>query len=588
MGEISVAGRKPGVMRFGIALIQGLALYALYNRFRLHAWPASDGIVFVPLLLVSLFVPLIAVQAIGTMRRSTLLFWVVAATLIVAGLGAYDFWHGALSNGPAPGAADQPRPSVELLAALIAGLFVAHALISGGDTDRRWMASYTTHFDVAWKLGVQVALSLAFTAAFWALLWLGAGLFGAIGLDFLRRLIVKPEFAIPATALSIAAAIHLSDVKPSIVRGIRTLGLSLLSWLLPLMALIAIGFLAALLATGVQPLWNTRFAAGILLLAALSLIVLVNAVYQDGDPERLAPSPLRVAARAACLPLTPFALFAGIALMLRVGQYGWTAQRIYLAAAVTMIACYAVGYTIAALRPRFIERWNFISALVLLAILLALFTPVADPYRIAVADQLARLKNGTVPADRFDYASLRFDGGRFGLAALDKLKQSDAGPQAAEIKKRATAARDAKSRYASATAPGAFDAADRLIVHTPDGKLPESFNAADVLRNARCFQPSATEKCELWVRDVTGDGAADVLVLGQAGVTVLMLYQQVGTEWQSRGLWRLPYQCSALHDRLASDEFQTVAPSEPWPDLEIAGERFGFQPSGNASPRCPQ
>ena len=89
---------------------------------------------------------------------------------------------------------------------------------------------------------------------------LGAALFELIKVHFLTELIKKPWFAIPATVMACTSAIHVTDVRAGIVRGARTLKLTLLSWLLPLMVLITGAFLAALLFTGLEPLWSTRRA----------------------------------------------------------------------------------------------------------------------------------------------------------------------------------------------------------------------------------------------------------------------------------------------------------------------------------------
>ena len=75
---------------------------------------------------------------------------------------------------------------------------------------------------------MQGALAAAFTGAFWGLLWLGAGLFDLINIDFFIELLQERWFAIPATTLAVSAAAHVTDVRAGIVRGIRTLGLSLL------------------------------------------------------------------------------------------------------------------------------------------------------------------------------------------------------------------------------------------------------------------------------------------------------------------------------------------------------------------------
>ena len=121
-----------------------------------------------------------------------------------------------------------------------------------GAVDRRLIARYPTYFDVSWKYGVQIVLVGLFTGAFWLLLWLGAALFALIKIDFLSTLLQKPWFSVPATTLAFAAAIHVTDVRVGIVRGARTLSCNLLSWLLPLMVLIAVGFVATLPFTGLE------------------------------------------------------------------------------------------------------------------------------------------------------------------------------------------------------------------------------------------------------------------------------------------------------------------------------------------------
>ena len=58
------------------------------------------------------------------------------------------------------------------------------------------------------------------------------------------------------------------------------------------------------------------------------------------------------------------------------------------------------------------------------ATILALFSPLADPARLAVQDQIARLQRGAVSADTFDYDFLRFESGKAGETALRRLAAS--------------------------------------------------------------------------------------------------------------------------------------------------------------------
>ena len=89
------------------------------------------------------------------------------------------------------------------------------------------------------------------------------------------------------------------------------------------------------------------------------------------------------------LPLTVIAVYA---LGLRVHDYGWTSDRIVASACLAVSACYAIGYQWAGyqydtwLGP--ISRVNVWTAFVVLAVLLALFTPLADPARLRIVEAM--------------------------------------------------------------------------------------------------------------------------------------------------------------------------------------------------------
>src|SRR5262249_30687451 len=85
--------RATAFVRLAVGLAQGLALYLLYSAYDAHSWPATQGAVFAPLILVWLFVPLLFNQALGNIRLRTLLLWMLAAAAILAGLGWYDIWR---------------------------------------------------------------------------------------------------------------------------------------------------------------------------------------------------------------------------------------------------------------------------------------------------------------------------------------------------------------------------------------------------------------------------------------------------------------------------------------------------------------
>jgi hypothetical protein len=311
------------IARLVIGLLQGIALYALYRASDGHGWPANDPYAFAPLALIALYVPLLVSQAAGSMRLTTLIAWAVVATVVCAGLAFYDRFHANIVVITKP---DDLIPDFPTFFFGFAALFIAQSLITASDHERRVIASYDGYFDAAWKLGVQLALATVFVGVFWGVLWLGAMLFGLIKLNFLEKLLEHDWFAIPATTLATAAALHLTDVRARLVAGIRNVVLTMLAWLLPLLTIIAVGFLVSLFVTGLQPLWQTKEAASGLLIAAASLVVLINAAYQNGEDAR--PSALRYAEAAASFALIPLVLLAIYAVNLRVSQYGLTTDRI--------------------------------------------------------------------------------------------------------------------------------------------------------------------------------------------------------------------------------------------------------------------
>src|SRR5262249_38301760 len=152
----------------------------------------------------------------------------------------------------------------------------------------------------------------------------------------------------------------------------------------------------------------------------------------------------------ASVLLVPLVILAAYALALRVQQYGWTVDRIATLACVLVAACYALGYTAAALFSLLGGQWmwalesvNIFVAFLILVVLGALFTPISDPARLSVLSQVARLETGLTKPIAFDFGYLHSQGGRYGAAALTRLAKLESGPNASEIRKLAKQAQGA-------------------------------------------------------------------------------------------------------------------------------------------------
>ncbi|MCK5910813.1 MAG: DUF4153 domain-containing protein [Caulobacter sp.] len=562
------SARAAAVTRLAIGLAQGIVLFLLQKADESKAWPATAPMLYAPLLVCVLMVPLIPLSALSAMRRSALIAWSAVAAALVAIMAVHAAWVGAGPDRLGAGPLSPP-----LFVAVAALLFIAHHLVQPAEAAGRPVAPYADYFDLVGTNVVRLFLSLAFTGAFWLLLFLAGALFKLIGVEAVQKLIGETAFAFPATGLMFAAAVHmavqLTEARAGLVRGVRTVGLVLLAWLLPLMVVIAGGFLATLPFTGLAPLWSTKAAASLLLSAAAALIILINAAYQDGlEP----PNPiLRWAARAASLLLIPIIILTAYALWLRIHQYGLTPDRVMATTYLIVAMGFTLGYTLAATRPgawmKPLERTNLVMAAVSVLLLIALFTPIADPARLSVASQVKRLESGKVSAEKFDFQFLRFDSGRYGRLALERLKAS----RDPEIARRGREISGLNARRAPS-----LDKPDLggVSVYPTGAKLPDSFVNQDWNGNPRsdCIVPGSA--CRALILDVDGDGVAEVLL----GVgDILDVFRRDGGRWKR--VARTGSNCGTgdLEAALKAGQVQMGAP-QPRRDLLVGDRALSLEP----------
>lgn len=517
--------RTTALTRLAIGLAQGIVLFLLQKVDEAKTWPATQPMLYAPLLVCALMVPLIPLAALSAIRRNALIAWSTVAAALAAIMAVHAAWAGAQPDRLGAGPLSPP-----VFIAVAALLFIAHHLVQPAEAAGKPVAPYADYFDLVGTNVVRLFLSLAFTGAFWLLLFLAAALFKLIGIEAIQKLIGETAFAFPATGLMFAAAVHmavqLTEARAGLVRGVRTVGLVLLAWLLPLMVVIAGGFLASLPFTGLAPLWSTKAAASLLLSAAAALIILINAAYQDGiDAPHMI---LRWTARAASLLLIPIVILAAYALWLRIHQYGLTPDRVLATTYLIVAAGFTIGYTLAALKPgawmKPLEPTNLIMAAVSALLLIALFTPIADPARLSVESQVKRLEAGKVSAEKFDFQFLRFESQRYGRAALERLKTS----RDAEIARRARETIPLKGRTGTAAKRGP-DFANMKVF--PAGKtLPAGFRTQDWSADggdAVCLLEGM--RCSALVVDVEGDGTDEVLLANGGSFDVFKI---------TNGRWR--------------------------------------------------
>lgn len=504
-----------------IGALQGWALWGLWKAREIKSWPSMDPVSERMLLYVSLALPfayyLSENLTLPDKRRRTALL--VGVGVLFALLGAYSGWADYTHIDALGREWDFPpaRPS-DLLAAGILGFILIPLIAHYERAPARW--SYHALFETAWRNGLMFSYAALLTGVFWVVLFAGSMLMKSIGLHFVEELIEKTIFAIPVTGIAFAAACALTLAKADWIITLRRFCLSIFAWLLPLLLMFSLMWVVALPFTGLDPLFKTRNAAFILLWFIALSVGFANAAYQEGKEEQPYGKWLSRLLEYVWPSLVVLVVIAWLAMKQRVGQYGWTEDRVWATFILVLATIYTLGYTYSLRRHRGwlgnIGNTNIATALVMMAGLALLLSPVADARRIAVKSQMSRLLNGA--ANSIDYSYLRWQAGRYGLDALKTLAAGIAHKDKAVIATRASQALNQKERYSNADAPNGLTLDQvrlrfRVLPHgeVADDALLKAIQTATRWNEQRCMETNA--QCFIWMVDLNGDGAREAVVV---------------------------------------------------------------------------
>lgn len=567
MNNTTLKPNEALIVRLATGLVFGLAIVWLIKSFDALEGKAIPlwAQVLTSTLMLGAF---ILWAGAGAMKRMSLAVWSVIALSLIA-LIAWNRVAHANDGGY--------NPFFFNLSFLIYPfLFITHELVSSADQSGKPIAPYALYFDEAWKRGVQLALSVIFTALFWGILWLGAVLLGYIGFSWFKDLLSNEYFSLPITGLAIAASVNLGDVQTRLMHNFRALVLGVLSWLLPVITVIGLLFAVSLCFSGLEPLWKTKAATASLLTACVALVLLVNAAYQQGDAERPVHIVLRWSARLACGLLAVFAGLAAYSLYLRIAQYGLTPERVMALVGVVIAVLYGLGYAVAAVTPKgrwlhLLEPVNISLAFVMAAICFVVLTPIADPYRLSAQSQAERVNSGTLTPEKFDWRVLRFETGTYGLEELKRLSKSG---KTEAIRKAAVTALAVKNADRYLLIPDqpqnrVKPDARRLKVVAPDkAELPTSFLQQTFPYGGNTPQclVNANRNCTVVLLDLNGDSKPEIIMRYS---NALYIYTEDENGWEMQG--------DPLYNSGTDDDFNAgrVATAKPkWDDLMIGKERL--------------
>lgn len=577
-----------------LGLAQGAALYTLYKTYRSSAWPPDQGALFNALLMLALLLPFVVYWSQGVLTRTAARRLWIAASLTLAGLGA---WQG-LAAFPVEDAARPPLVSVPAVLGLAMIAFMVVPLTSGWTRGRSGAALGAWHyprlFEVAWRNAVITAQAGAVTGLLWIVLTLGAQMFHLIGVEWPKDTIARSWFAIPVTTLSIAFGLRTGLRREAFTTTLRNHWLALIVWLLPLASLIGAAFALTSLA-GVERLFERGLSAFFLLWFAAFWIKFYNAAYQDGSGEPALHPLLRRGTALASLALVAVVGMAAWALTLRILQYGLTPDRIWGALALIVGLIYAVGYAASLRRPAGpwmagIASANVLAALAMCAGIALLLSPALDVDRLATASQMARLETGRTAPDDFDVHALTRQGraGHDALRALQQRRGADGKPDALAL--RAEDARAGSARYGfgfgedrgDPAAKARFDAA-RIEMHPAGAALPDALAtllAQEVAAwtpwqgEMSCFSARAAKmRCALLRVDLDRDGRDEAVVWLRQDHAYPRVYAETPEGWTHLGMLRPESGASdSARARLGTGDY--AVESRRWDVLRLGKARY--------------
>jgi hypothetical protein len=565
-----------------IALLQGIFLCALSRSEAMGDWPYSSPATFYATHLCALLLPPVAYLLADWMSRR--LTWVFLGSLgvVLLAIGAH---HGLRVVGTAPrsefgrndGAFFLHVASIMLLVHVVPLL---QARLSSG----RWWPKYVDLFQYAWRDGIVVALTVAVSLVSWFLLWVWAQLFRMLGIRFFEIVFFRsPEVAWYLTAVIAGVAFLLVCGTEKLHATVRTLALTLLKWLAVLAAFVLVIFAIGLLFRA-QPLFASHrhaISAAWLLTLALSVIYLYNAAYQDGSVADPYPRIVGAALRFAAPLLVVVSGLALFGIWIRVDQYGLTVPRVLSVIVGAITLWYGAGYAWAATRrPSWmggIGHINTSAALLIVATLLLVLTPVLTPFRIAAASMERRIlaapfkHDGTLDAGPF--SALRFDTGEYGRERLGRLQTIAGHAEGDVIRRAATQMAAETNRWAYPS----LAASDPAFVTHPDGVAVDPGLKKLLLSESQNLCRSASHcVVHLLFVELRDDGHSRVVATTPSSTAI---YLKLGDRWIAGGAgYTADESClddAKLADILQRGDYETVAPAAR--DLRIGARTYRFQ-----------
>ncbi|MGL4236417.1 DUF4153 domain-containing protein [Tabrizicola sp.] len=312
------------------------------------------------------------------------------------------------------------RSPTQVLAGLTVATLPVPFLIAAAKSGWR---DYPALFMEAWSITLRFAAAGAFTGLVWLVIYLSDEVLRIVGIEVIRDLlqheVVPLVLSGAVLGLGLAVVYDLAELlSPYVV-------LRLFRLFLPLVLAVMVIFLVALPFRGFEGLVSGLSPAMLLLTMAAGGIALVSIAVDQSDAEATESPVLVRATQGMALLLPIIAALALWAIWLRVGDYGWTPERVFIVAVAVVGIGYGLVYALAVVRGagwmERIRQGNIWMALGVVGLAALWMTPVLNAERISAQSQLARFEAGVVPVEELDVYALR-SWGKPGAAVIAVLE----------------------------------------------------------------------------------------------------------------------------------------------------------------------
>lgn len=428
-----------------------------------------------------------------------------------------------------------------------------------------------------WLNAITVLLTIVITLIGWLVLWLWAMLFQVIDISFFRRLFLENNFfRTIATSFMIAIAVLFCRSQSKIIEAVKKFFILLARGIFPLLALIALLFLAMLPFVGLDHVTKHISSAGTLNTLAALIMILTWIVGTSSRSTSPWNRPLTLLVRLSMLLLPVFTLIAAWSLGIRIYQYGWTPLRVQAALIILTLAVGAFSVALQTVRCRNAHSVNVdtpvrLFLIMAVAMIFLSHTSIIDPYRIGVNAHMARYHNGEIKADDVSISMLS-DSGRRGIRALQTLKKDSAFMSSETRSARVGDALNSRVNISeSITVINFQDVADV----TKGSVIPESW--WEWMVNERSYTLDAcyhgAHRCLIKSLDLNGDKNNEIMLCDVAELSCDFYSLDDKEKWSYVG------DSASLLKKLNSEKFRKALEGDQielkpkaWKDLVIDGE----------------